>query len=44
MTSILLDLELDELSLVDRPANQAATICLIKRDNTMTDLEARKAY
>lgn len=43
MTSILLDLELDELSLVDRPANQAATICLIKRDNTM-NLEERKAY
>jgi len=34
---------LDELSLVDRPANQAATICLIKRDNTM-NLEERKAY
>ena len=43
MTNILLDLELDELSLVDRPANQAATICLIKRDNTM-NLEERKAY
>ncbi len=43
MTNILLDLELDELSLVDRPANQAATICLIKRDETMT-LEERKAY
>ena len=43
MTNLLLDLELDELSLVDRPANQAATICLIKRDNTMS-LEERKAY
>ena len=43
MTNILLDLELDELSLVDRPATQAATICLIKRDNTM-NLEERKAY
>jgi len=43
MTNILLDLELDELSLVDHPANQAATICLIKRDNTM-NLEERKAY
>jgi len=36
MTNILLDLELEELSLVDRPANQAATICLIKRDTTMS--------
>ena len=39
MTNILLDLELDELSLVDRPANQAATICLIKRDESMEDME-----
>lgn len=39
MTNILLDLELDELSLVDRPANQAATICLIKRDEIMEDME-----
>ena len=52
MTNILLDLELDELSLVDRPANQAATICLIKRDESMEDMEKgydsyldeRKAY
>ena len=52
MTNILLDLELDELSLVDRPANQAATICLIKRDEIMEDMEKgydsyldeRKAY
>lgn len=52
MTNILLDLELDELSLVDRPANQAATICLIKRDENMEDMEKgydsyldeRKAY
>lgn len=42
MTNLLLDLELDELSLVDRPANQAATICLIKRDDNMEDME--KAY
>ena len=42
MTNLLLDLELDELSLVDRPANQAATICLIKRDENMEDME--KAY
>ena len=52
MTNILLDLELDELSFVDRPANQAATICLIKRDESMEDMEKgydsyldeRKAY
>lgn len=41
MTNILLDLELDELSLVDRPANKSATICLIKRDEDMKDMDKR---
>lgn len=31
----LLDLELDEVSLVDSPANKSATIALFKRDTTM---------
>ena len=39
MTNMLLDLELDELSLVDRPANKSATICLVKRDTQMEDME-----
>lgn len=33
----LLDLQLDEVSLVDSPANKSATVALFKRDNTMTD-------
>lgn len=41
MTNVLLDLELDELSLVDRPANKSATICLIKRDEDMKDMDKR---
>lgn len=43
MTAILKELELDEVSLVDVPANQQATVELIKRDNGMTekvDIEA----
>ncbi len=43
MTNLLLDLELDELSLVDRPANKSATICLVKRDSQMDDVE-KKTY
>jgi hypothetical protein len=41
-----MDLELDELSLVDRPANQAATICLVKRDSPMQEeyLKERQAF
>jgi len=31
----LLDLELDEVSLVDSPANKSATVALFKRDSTM---------
>lgn len=31
----LLDLELDEVSLVDFPANKSATVVLVKRDSTM---------
>lgn len=37
MTTILKELELDEVSLVDVPANQQATVAMFKRDNTMTD-------
>jgi len=33
----LLDLQLDEVSLVDSPANVAATVALFKRDTSMTD-------
>jgi len=50
MTNLLLDLELEELSLVDRPANAQATVSLFKRDNSeediekMTDEEKIKAY
>jgi len=33
----LLDLQLDEVSLVDSPANKSATVALFKRDDTMTD-------
>ena len=33
----LLDLQLDEVSLVDSPANKSATVALFKRDTTMTD-------
>ena len=46
MTTLLMDLELDELSLVDRPANQAATICLVKRDSPMQEeyLKERQAF
>jgi hypothetical protein len=38
MPSILEDLELEELSLVDVPANQEAKVCLFKR-NTEEDME-----
>lgn len=31
----LLDLQLDEVSLVDSPANKSATVALVKRDSTM---------
>lgn len=48
MSNILLDLELEELSLVDRPANAEAMVSLFKRDNgdieKMTDDEKIKAY
>jgi hypothetical protein len=52
MTTLLENLQLEEVSLVDRPANQEATIALFKRDNSekevakMTDeMEAKvKAY
>lgn len=50
MTNLLLDLELEELSLVDRPANAQAMVSLFKRDNSeedtekMTDDEKIKAY
>jgi len=46
MTTLLMDLELDELSLVDRPANQAATICLVKRDSPMQEeyLKERQSF
>jgi len=38
MTTILKELELDEVSLVDVPANQQAMVAMFKRDNTdMTD-------
>ncbi len=37
MTTILKELELDEVSLVDVPANQQAIVAMFKRDNTMTD-------
>lgn len=33
----LTELELDEVSLVDSPANQAATVCLFKRNDTLAD-------
>ena len=33
----LLDLELDEVSLVDSPANKSATVALFKRDTTMEE-------
>lgn len=35
--NLLLDLELDEVSLVDSPANQSATVALYKRDTTMKE-------
>ncbi len=37
MTTILKELELDEVSLVDVPANQQAIVALFKRDNKMTE-------
>lgn len=35
----LLELELDEVSLVDYPANQAATVALFKRETPMDDVK-----
>ena len=34
MANLLKELELDELSLVDRPANAQAMVSLFKRDNS----------
>jgi len=39
----LLELELDEVSLVDSPANQAATVTLFKRETPMEDKEQKEA-
>ena len=38
----LLDLQLDEVSLVDSPANKSATVALFKRDTTMTEKTEEK--
>ena len=40
--NLLTQLELDELSLVDRPANAQAKVALFKRDSNEDDME--KAY
>src|SRR6056297_1966939 len=37
MANLLKQLELEELSLVDRPANAQATVSLFKRDNSEGD-------
>lgn len=39
----LLELELDEVSLVDSPANQAATVTLFKRETPMDEKEMKEA-
>ena len=39
MTAILKELELDEVSLVDVPANQQAIVAMFKRDTNMNDSE-----
>ena len=48
MTNLLTNLELEELSLVDRPANAEAMVSLFKRDtqdiDKMTDDDKIKAY
>ena len=37
MANLLMELELDELSLVDRPANAQAMVSLFKHDNSNGD-------
>ena len=37
MPNLLKQLELDELSLVDRPANAQAMVSLFKRDNSQEE-------
>jgi hypothetical protein len=37
MPNLLKQLELEELSLVDRPANASAKVALYKRDNSQED-------
>ena len=43
MPNLLKQLELDELSLVDRPANAQAMVSLFKRDNSEEET-MEKAY
>ena len=42
MSTKLLELTLEEVSLVDSPANKAATVALFKRDNNMDEDTIKK--
>ena len=43
MPNLLKNLQLEELSLVDRPANAQAMVSLFKRDNSQKDIEKMDA-